>query len=88
MFYSATSLTTAPVLLAQNITDVAYGAMFRLCSSLNYVKCLATSGINSSYSTSNWLDGVAATGRFVKARGITWPSGANGIPSGWTVVEE
>ena len=36
--------------------------------------------------TSGWLSGVAAEGTFYKAARVSyWPSGANGIPVGWTV---
>jgi hypothetical protein len=33
----------------------------------------------------NWVGGVAATGDFYNYGGATYTSGANGIPSGWTV---
>ena len=37
--------------------------------------------------TSNWVDGVASTGTFVKASDMNnWPTGASGIPKGWTVT--
>jgi hypothetical protein len=63
--------------------------MFQGCTSLNKVKCLATS-IFSSKSTSYWLDGVSSTGTFTKATGVDWSgkTGSDGIPSGWTVVEQ
>ena len=36
--------------------------------------------------TGNWVDGVSATGTFVKNSAATWNvSGVNGVPSGWTV---
>lgn len=84
MFKGCTSLTTAPQLLASTLTDNCYRSMFEGCSNLNNVTCLATN-ISASDYTTDWLSGVAATGTFTKASGITWPSGASGIPSGWTV---
>ena len=60
--------------------------MFIVCPKLNYVKCLATSGINQNNSTTSFIGG-ASTGTFVKKAGVTWPTGTNGIPSGWTVEE-
>lgn len=62
--------------------------MFFECTNLNYVKCLATSGIiNDNYY--NWLNGVASSGTFIKAAGVNWTTGTGyGIPSGWTVIEE
>jgi hypothetical protein len=36
--------------------------------------------------TQNWVNGVAATGTFVKNSAASWNvTGSNGIPSGWTV---
>ena len=88
MFKGCTSLTKAPDLLSSNISARAYYSMFSGCTSLNYVKCLAT-----SRSTNNpiaaWLAYVSPTGTFVKAQGATdWPSGASGIPTGWTVIND
>ena len=60
--------------------------MFNGCTSLNYVECLAdtTTGYGAF---SNWLNGVAATGTFVKHPDATWSSGSSGIPEGWTVID-
>ena len=37
--------------------------------------------------TSNWVNGVASSGTFVKNSAATWANtfGVNGIPNGWTV---
>ena len=59
--------------------------MFSDCTKLNNIKCLATD-ISASYCTMNWLKDVPSSGTFTKASSMTsWPSGANGIPSGWKV---
>ena len=87
MFYDCTSLTTAPELPATTLADFCYGNMFFDCSSLNYIKCLATNGINTNNSTYYWVYGVASTGTFVKASSASWPTGTNGIPSGWTTQD-
>ena len=86
MFYGCTRLTSAPVLHATTLSQSSYTFMFCNCSSLNYVKCLATNNLNGN--TYLWLSGVSPTGTFVKKAGVTWPTGASGIPSGWTVIEE
>jgi len=86
MFYGCTSLNTAPVLPATTLAEECYRQMFQGCTSLNNITCLATEGINENNSTFNWVDGVASTGTFNRASGATWPEGANGIPSGWTLV--
>ena len=91
MFDGCTSLTTAPELPAEILTTSAYQMMFQNCTNLNYVKCLATNpsgdGGQVYAPCSYWLYGVSPTGTFVKASGVTWPTGDSGIPSGWTVQE-
>ena len=89
MFRNCSSLRKTPsVLPATALAYYCYYYMFNNCTQVNSIKCLATSGINSSHSTDNWLNGVSATGTFTKKAGATWPTGVNGIPSGWTVLEE
>ena len=84
MFYGCTSLTTAPELPAPILVENCYGWMFGLCRSLNYIKCLATS-TGATDCTKSWVSNVSVTGTFVKKGGVSWPTGVNGIPSGWTV---
>ena len=86
MFYGCSNLTKAPTLPAFKLTDRCYHEMFKGCTMLNSVTCLAMD-ISASDCTTDWLDGVAAKGTFNKAVGMTWTSGASGIPSGWTVKE-
>lgn len=88
MFQGCTSLMNAPVLPATTIqASGCYKAMFSGCTSLGNVKCLA-SGFPNPSCTENWMRGVPASGTFTKAAGTTWSSGASGIPTGWTVLEE
>ena len=90
MFEGCTSLQKAPTLPAPTLFGQVYGGMFDGCTSLNYVKCLATDlgenvGVYSS--VADWLQGVSATGTFIRADDMDWPvGGADGIPSGWTVM--
>lgn len=90
MFADCTSLTTAPELpalvLYNGLTSGCYYNMFKGCTNLSYVKCLAIENIGSN-ATSNWLNGVSATGTFVKDSETSWPTGSSGIPDGWTVVD-
>lgn len=90
MFASCSNLTTAPVLNAPVIEKRCYMFMFKSCSNLNYIKCLASTIINESVFTplTGWCDFVSETGTFVKKAGVEWPTGASGIPDGWTVIEE
>ena len=87
MFRGCTLLTSAPTLHAMALDVKCYYQMFYGCSSLNEIKCTATS-ISATDATYQWTTNVSSTGTFVKKAGVTWPTGNNGIPSGWTVVEE
>ena len=87
MFLDCKSLTTAPTLPAAKLSSGGYNNMFNGCTSLNEITCFAKSKINYLNSTANWVSGVAATGTFYKKAGVSWPTGVNGIPSGWTVIE-
>ena len=61
--------------------------MFYGCSLLNYIKCLATN-ISANYCLSDWVNGVASSGKFVKAASMTsWTKGISGIPDGWAVQD-
>ena len=84
MFQLCSSLTAAPVLPAPKLVDGCYLDMFKDCTKLNAVTCLATD-IAANNATLDWLSSVSATGTFVKPPMQSWPTGASGIPSGWTV---
>ncbi|MBO7325478.1 MAG: hypothetical protein J6U57_08670, partial [Bacteroidales bacterium] len=86
MFKGCTSLTQAPELPATTLIASCYNSMFRNCTSLGYISMLATD-VSASGALSSWVSGVATSGTFVKAAGVTIPSGASGIPEGWTVEE-
>ena len=87
MFLGCTSLTTAPELPATTLAEECYSGMFGGCTGLNHIKCLATN-ISASNCTDTWVSGVASKGTFVKNPNMTsWPTGSNGIPTGWTVQD-
>lgn len=86
MFQACTSLTTAPELPATTLVSNCYSNMFTNCRKLNYIKCLATSGISRT-NLYSWVDDVVASGTFVKDSNATWTTSKNGIPSGWTVID-
>ena len=90
MFYGSSALTAAPELPAPTLVERCYYQMFENCSKLATVTCLATSGINVSYSTNNWLNGVGSqaqgTMTFYAVSTANWPSNNNGIPHSWTRV--
>ena len=88
MFRNCTSLTTAPELSATTLASGCYRYMFQHCTNLSYIKCLATD-ISAPRCTLNWVSGVASSGTFVKNASMNdWTTGVNGIPTGWTVVNE
>ena len=81
MFRDCRNIEIAPVIMA----DSTYGMsdMFRGCAKLRYIKAMFTTAPNAS----NWVNGVASSGVFVKSSEATWEDtfGANAIPTGWTV---
>ena len=86
MFQNCTSLTTAPILSATTLESHCYNGMFSGCTNLNNITCLATDK-TATNCTSNWVNGVAASGTFTKASSTTWRTGTSGIPDGWTVQD-
>ena len=85
-FKGCTSLTIAPELTATTLVNRCYYYMFDGSTSLNYIKCLATD-LSATDCLTGWTRDVSSSGTFVKASGISWPTGNNGIPTGWTVQE-
>lgn len=85
MFRGATNLIAGPQILATHPTTACMKNMFYDCQSLAYIKCMFSSVVAAQIK--NWVYGVSATGTFVKAAGVTWPTGTSGIPDGWTVEE-
>jgi len=85
MFSGCESLEKAPALHALKLEYQSYQSIFWGCSNLKYIKAMFTTTPSSSYNQ-NWVNGVAATGTFVKNAAATWDvTGVNGIPEGWTV---
>lgn len=101
MFEGCTNLETAPVLPALNLNYWCYEKMFNGCSNLNHIKMMATKTMVDTWSgyklvdlssdniesyCKAWVNGVAASGTFVKNPDATWEvRGANGVPEGWTI---
>lgn len=89
MFAGCSALIGAPELPATTLADYCYSTMFSGCYNLVSVTCKATN-ISAPECTDNWLynagKNVLTTKTFTKASGMDgWTTGANGIPSGWTV---
>ena len=89
MFENCKSLTKAPVLTATTLAEYCYYYMFGNCQSLKEVRCEVPSSYSSTQISSyakSWLYNVSSTGTFYTNADANWPSGASGIPTGWTRV--
>ena len=87
MFRGCTSLIKAPELPATTLVNYCYAGMLNGCSKLNKITMLATD-ISALSCLTSWVQGVALTGIFIKNPNMeSLPSGVNGIPSGWTVLD-
>ena len=93
MFEGCTSLVKAPTLPVTTRSIGCYIGMFSGCSRLNEVRCQMSSEIiaenvpkftGDDSNPPAWLSGVSSTGKFYTNADANWPSGASGIPTGWT----
>ena len=85
MFSECTNITKSPRLPARTLTQGCYEYMFRKCSKLKEVT-ISANNISAEDCLHEWLYQVAATGTFHNLGSASYPSGTNGIPSGWTEV--
>lgn len=85
MFYGCTNLTIGDtfILPADTLSSYCYSYMFYGCANVNIIKTNMTN-ISATGCLSSWLDNVSPTGDFYCPADLTIPTGANGIPSGWT----
>lgn len=86
MFNSCTSLVSAPVLVASVLKPYCYEGIFNGCTALQRIESHAVD-ITATQALHEWVGGVNANGIFLKKRGVNYPSGNSGIPTGWTVEE-
>ena len=87
---NCTSLVKAPDLPATVLANYCYMSMFFGCTSLNYIKVMATSINRDVHLGEEWMGDVPATGTFVRNKDATWPIQPNYgiVPRGWTVINE
>lgn len=65
-----------------------FGVIIVLCVASSYYSEWRVSDISAEKCLDDWLSGVSSTGTFTKAPTMeSLPSGASGIPTGWTVVD-
>lgn len=64
LFNVCTGLTDASnlVLPATTLAEGCYDCMFHYCSSLSYIKCLATTDLTQGVYTASWVEGVPNSG--------------------------
>lgn len=86
MFENCTNLINGPTLPNATPVSGCYNVLYHGCSNMSYIKAMFTVPPSSDY-LYNWVDGVGATGTFVKNAAATWTDsfGTSAIPTGWTV---
>lgn len=83
LFRYNTNLVTSPILTSETVSYIGCAHMFYGCSSLTTIKTKMTN-ISATDCLANWVRNVAAQGDFYCPAELTIPTGADGIPSGWT----
>ena len=82
------AITKAPELPALTVPSYCYRGMFTGCTSLNYIKCLATN-ISASNCIQDWVVNVSPSGTFVKNPNMNgWSRGNSGIPTNWILIDD
>lgn len=86
MFLNCTSLKRAPELPASKLKQYSYDRMFKGCTNLKWIKMLATN-TSETNCLREWVDGLSENGTFTKLSTMeTLPSGVNGIPNNWEIL--
>jgi hypothetical protein len=83
MFQWCASLVHTPALPATTLYEGCYYNMFSYCTNIKTVTTYAQD-ISATKCLANWLNGVSSAGDFYNLGGVPYPSGASGIPIGWT----
>lgn len=90
---------TSPINIHANDNE-DFSGFYEGCSSLNQITCkiyetysvydefvFEWNDYGSLPTFTNWVNGVADKGVFIKNKGWTLPRGVNGIPNGWEIIE-
>lgn len=83
-FGSCSKLANAPIFYGVTLGIGSYVNVLGDCVLINKVISYAQN-ISANNCLTKWLNNVSATGDFYNLGGANYPSGASGIPSGWTV---
>lgn len=85
MFQGCTSLTQAPELPSTTLASYCYYSMFRGCTSLSSITVGFSDWQEASSTTTNWVNGVAASGEFHCPDELSVVHGTSNIPTNWEV---
>lgn len=81
------NLQTAVELPAPRMISGCYRELFYGNSNINYIKMLAYDNMTANNCMTDWVNGVASTGIFVKHIDAQWTTtGNSGVPTNWTVI--
>lgn len=83
MFSNCTSLVKLPELTATQLTPYCYYYMFFHCEQVKEIRTMMTD-ISATNCIDHWVSSVSIQGDFYCPAELTIPTGASGIPSGWT----
>ena len=86
MFYHCENLTTAPELPATTLVEQCYNVMFNGCSGLTSIRVHFTDWNDAENSTTSWVNGVSATGKFYYKSGLSplTQDGTHYVPTNFT----
>lgn len=85
--YRDTNIEVSPILCAETLVDGCYTGTFLNCTQLKKITMLAKNNLGATNALAIWVSSVSSSGTFIKATGVTIPTGVSGIPEGWTVEE-
>ena len=87
----STAMTTSPLMICNfgNETQLTSKCdIFSGNNNLSTVRCFWTNDSGSFTNLTNWMKDVASTGTFYKRSTQSFAGGINGIPTGWTVIDD
>jgi hypothetical protein len=87
----STAMTTSPLMICNfgNETELTSKCqIFSGNKNLSTVRCFWTNNSGTFNNLTEWMKNVASTGTFYKRSTQSFAEGINGIPTGWTVVND
>ena len=87
----STAMTTSPLMICNfgNETELTSKCqIFSGNNNLSTVRCFWTNNSGTFKNLTEWMKNVASTGTFYKRSTQSFQNGANGIPTGWEVIDD